>query len=215
MISKEYLRLLRSYQNDFRRKYRIYFDPRLDPRIWLRSRDTSAELIWPKDILSQYEAFSRGECSSIDLVFLIYSPESRTEEKYVLAIKYKPYVSKTIDNNQQIFYPYKFSHSCRFCDFQLVSHGNIEIYCKHLYAALREADSIAKKYYIDGFTIAETMFYPRSEELFKKFHEVENSRISAEEKLKNVFTLLERELYVEELKLLERLNKRISHLRKI
>jgi len=136
MISHEYLRILRSYQDDFSRKYYTHLDTNyplidrhFDPRTWLRNKDANVELIWPKDLLSQYDAFRRGECSSIDFAFFLYSPKSKTEEKYVLIIKYKPYTLKHSNTSQSItFYPYKFSHSCKFCDFQLVSFGGIEIY---------------------------------------------------------------------------------------
>ena len=216
MISHEYVRILRSYQDKFRREYHAYIDRHFDPRTWLRSKNVSAELIWPKDLLSQYDAFRRGECSSIDFAFLLYSPKSKIGEKYVLTIKYKPYVSKQSNTSRSTtFYPYGFSHSCKFCDFQLVSFGGIEIYCKHLYAALREADSLAKRYESDGIAIAESMFYPRNQALFRELDLIEKSKVPAEEKLKRVFNLIEREMYIEELKLLKRLNQRVSHLKKV
>jgi len=216
MISRDYLRILRSYQDDFGKNYYIHIDKYFDPRVWLRSKDVTAELVWPKDLLSQYNAFIRGDCSSLDFAFILYSPKSKTEEKYVLTIKYRPYASKRSNNSRLItFYPYKFSHSCKFCNFQLVSFGGIEIYCKHLYAALREADSLAKKYVSDGIVIAESMFYPRNQALFRELDVIERSKIPAEEKLKRVFDLIEREMYIEELRLLKRLNQRISHLKKV
>jgi len=56
---------------------------------------------------------------------------------------------------------------------------------------LRKADSLAKKYISYGIVIAESMFYPRNQALFRELDVIEKSKIPAEEKLKRVFGLIE------------------------
>jgi hypothetical protein len=213
MVSREYLQTLRNYQYYFSKNFRIYLSRHFDPRPWLKSKDVIAELVWPKDVLSEYEAFERGDCRSIDFVLVVYTPENKKREiiPHTLIIKYKPYIS----NLSIVVYPSKFSHSCSFCDFQLVSLGDVYIYCKHLYASLREIEAIAEKNNIEEIKATKSMFYPRNPNLIRRFEEIEKSKKPATEKLGETFKLLEEELYVEELKSLERLSRRLDHLNKI
>jgi len=232
MISDEYIKVIRSHQERLFNEYGIYLDKHFDPRMWLKSKEIVAEISLSRDIILQYQAFKRGKCNSIDFVFIVYSPKNKDDKIYSLMIEYMPSIHmQDKDAELAVFYPSRFSHSCITCDAQLASLGRIEVYCEHLYAALREIDAIAENpieyfskiaktvfyptFYLNpsefyGLKIAKTMFYPRNSALLEYLQEIENREISATDELNEIFLILEREMYVEELKLLERLNKRLS-----
>jgi len=211
MISNQYIQALLNLQKDFSKRYYVSLDKSFDPRIWLRSKEVKLGLNWPKDVTKEYEAFKRGECKSLDFAFFIFSNENksdRLERRYFLTIKYSPYTSQ---HSSLIFYPTVYSHSCYFYEFQTVSLGKIYLTCKHVYAALREVDAIAKRF---SLPIEQSYFYPRSSFLQKRFEEIENSKEKAEVKLERTFKLLEEELLIKELEDLRRLNRRLTYLRK-
>jgi hypothetical protein len=212
MISKQYIKTLLDLQKEFSNKYYVNLHESFDPRIWLRSREVKLELIWPKDVMKEYEAFQRGECKSLDFAFLIFSNENksdRLERIYFLTIKYSPYTSQ---HSSLIFYPTVYSHSCYFYEFQTVSLGKIYLTCKHVYAALREVDAIAKKL---SLPIGQSYFYPRNPFLSERFEKIEKSKEKAEEKLKQTFKIIEEELLMSERKFLIDLNRRLKYLRKV
>jgi len=211
MISKQYIQTLINLQKDFSSKYYVNLYESFDPRRWLSSKEVKLELIWPKNVMEEYEAFEKGKCKSLDFAFLIYSDEDKSnklERKYFLTIKYSPYTSQL---SSLIFYPKVYSHSCYFYEFQTVSLGKIYLTCKHVYAALREVDAIAKRF---SLPIEQSYFYPRSPFLQRKFEEIEKSKEKAEAKLEKTFRLLEEELYINELDSLRRLNRRLRYLKK-
>jgi len=211
MISKQYIETLFKLKKEFSNKYYVNLHESFDPRIWLRSNEVKLELIWPKNVIEEYEAFERGECRSLDFAFLIYSDEDKSNKlgrKYFFTIKYSPYTSQ---HSSLIFYPKVYSHSCYFYEFQTVSLGKIYLTCKHVYAALREVDAIAKRF---SLPIEQSYFYPRSPFLKRKFEEIEKSKEKAEAKLEKTFRLLEEELYINELDSLRRLNRRLRYLKK-
>jgi len=211
MVSKQYIQTLLNLQKYFSSKYYVKLYESFDPRRWLRSKEVKLELIWPSDVMKEYEAFEKGKCKSLDFAFLVLSDENNSDKlgrRYFLTIKYSPYTSQ---RSSLIFYPKVYSHSCYFYEFQTVSLGKIYLTCKHVYAALREVDAIAKRF---SLPVEQSYFYPRSPFLPRKFEEIEKSKDKAEVKLERSFRLLEEELYINELDSLRRLNRRLRYLKK-
>jgi hypothetical protein len=211
MVSKQYIQTILNLQKDFSSKYYVNLYESFDPRRWLRSKGVKLELIWPKDFIKEYEAFEKDKCKSLDFAFLVFSDENNSDKlgrRYFLTIKYAPYTSQ---RSYLIFYPKVYSNSCYFYEFQTVSLGKIYLTCKHVYAALREVDAIAKRF---SLPVEQSYFYSRSPFLPRKFEEIEKSKDKAEVKLERVFRLLEEELYINELDSLRRLNRRLRYLKK-
>jgi hypothetical protein len=212
MVSKQYIQTLLNLQKDFSSKYHVNLYESFDPRRWLKSKEVKLELIWPKDVMKEYEAFEKGKCKSLDFAFLVFSDENNSDKlrrRYFLTIKYAPYTSQ---RSSLIFYPKVYSHSCYFYEFQTVSLGKIYLTCKHVYAALREVDAIAKKL---SLPIGQSYFYPRNPFLSERFEKIEKSKEKAEEKLKQTFKIIEEELLMIERQFLINLNRRLKYLKKV
>ncbi len=213
---KAYLETLHNLQREFSKEYRIYLAESFDPRNWLKSKDVEAKLIWPRSVREEYKNFKRGECKSLDFWFSVYS--KRKEEIYIFAIKYTPYQF----SSSTIFFPSIYAHECPYTISWITSFGSLPIACKHVYAVLREVDEIIKKEENEEkekkekIPIPESLFYPRSPEVWDIFESIEKDRkLSPEEKLKETFKLLEEGLYINELPKLRTLNRRLKFLRKV
>jgi hypothetical protein len=61
MISKQYIQTLINLQKDFSSKYYVNLYESFDPRRWLKSKEVKLELIWPKNVMEEYEAFEKGK----------------------------------------------------------------------------------------------------------------------------------------------------------